>query len=256
MVDLLRSPLLTAHGFAHGFSLRTGGDSVGAFAEANLGRGIGDDPDRIARHLEDVAAQLRVAPACLYEASQVHSARLIDVSTGPRRDAVRKMQADALLSQRPATAVGVRTADCVPVLLADRRTGDVAAVHAGWRGVATHIVTVAVYGLRARGSHPEDLLAAIGPHARAPEFEVGDDVAAEIQAAIPGEEIRVASGGRLSVDLARGIAAQLRDVGISPGSIEDIGGHTMREPARFFSHRADRGRTGRHLSAIAVRRPD
>lgn len=240
----LRSRLLEEHGFVHAFSTREGGVSVGAFASLNLGRTVGDDPAAVAENGRRFLAAL--GSPRLFEASQVHGRDVVEVGAAPI-DAVRRVEADALVARRAGDAVGVRTADCVPILLADVATGAVAAVHAGWRGVELRVVEVAVERL----GDPASLVAAIGPHIRLDAFEVSDEVAERIAAVAYGAEVVSARAPRPHVDLAAAIRAQLRRAGVE--RVDDVGGCTHAEPARFFSHRRDAGRTGRHLSAIVGR---
>ena len=121
-------------GFTHGFSLRTGGVSEGGFASLNLARGLGDDEELVAENHRILARDVGYVAGGLFEVSQVHGAhvRVVEASDEVRR--VREEQADALVAPPGGVAVAVRTADCVPVLVADPKTGAVAAIHAGWRG--------------------------------------------------------------------------------------------------------------------------
>lgn len=242
----LSSELLARHGFSHGFSLRTGGVSEGAFATLNLGRTVGDEPARVAENVRRFAGAIGADVARLFEVSQVHGRAVVRVTASSEVEAVRKIEADALVTSVAGAAIGVRTADCVPVLIGDRDSGAVAAVHAGWRGVVAGVLDVALDALGAdRGS----LVAAIGPHIRL--FEVGDEVAGQIAAAARGEDVIIPRTPRPHVDLAKAVRAQLRARGVL--EIDDVGGCTLSEPERFFSHRRDAGRTGRHLSAIVGR---
>src|SRR5687767_5607310 len=131
----LASRLLLDHGFVNGFSLRTGGASDPPFDTLNLGRSVGDDPDRVAENRRRFAAALGYAPDALYEVSQVHGAAVRVIGEDEPPDRIRGDEADALVAPPGARAVGVRVADCIPLLLADPATGAAAAVHAGWRGV-------------------------------------------------------------------------------------------------------------------------
>lgn len=243
---VLRSALLDRYGFAHGFSLREGGVSEGPFASLNLGRTVGDDPACVAENLRRFAQAVGADVERLFEVSQVHGRSVVVVGADARVQDVRAMQADAVVVREPGAAAGVRTADCVPILIGDRESGSAAAVHAGWRGVVAGVVDAALDALAA---DPRELVCAIGPHIRT--FEVGDDVARAIAAAARGEDVVVPHRPRPHVDLAKALRAQLRARGVV--EIEDVGGCTLSEPARFFSHRRDAGRTGRHLSAIVAR---
>ncbi|HEY8428653.1 MAG TPA: peptidoglycan editing factor PgeF [Sandaracinaceae bacterium] len=248
----LRSPLLVRHGFAHGFSLRTGGVSEGAFATLNLGRTVGDDPRAVAENARRFADAIGVDLARLYETSQVHGREVVRVGAGDDVLAVRAKEADALVTRVPGAAVAVRTADCMPILMAHPPTGAVSAVHAGWRGVVARVVDAAIDALEV---DPSELVVAIGPHVRADAFEVGEDVAREIAASAPGADVIVPRRPRPHADLRAAVRAQLAARGVDPANVDDVGGCTFTDAARFFSHRRDAGKTGRHLAAIAARRP-
>jgi polyphenol oxidase len=178
-------------------------------------------------------------------------------------DAAVGVEADAIVARGkvPGVVVGVRVADCVPILIADPRTGDVVAIHAGWRGVVAKIVPSAVAALE-RGA----LVAAIGPCIGACCFEVGRDVAALIAAACDGSQalsVRpsiaprdrgTAGDDKEYVDLRGAVRSQLVSAGVSLAGIEDVDGCTKHEAARFHSYRRDGAGSGRMLAAIATRR--
>ncbi len=250
----LRSPMLENAGFTHGFSLRTGGASAGGFASLNLGRGLGDDSVNVEENHRRFAASVGYPAGRLFEVTQVHGVAVRVVRSGDAPDAVRAEPADALVSAVSGAVVGVRVADCLPLLLADVRTGAVAAVHGGWRGVAASIVARAVEALVAGGSHPDDLRAAIGPHIRPCCFEVGEEVVAALERVAEGASFVAAGGARGTphVDLAAVVAAQLHALGVEAAHRDDTGGCTRCEAARFYSFRRDGAASGRHLAAIAV----
>ena len=243
---LIRSALLDDAGFDHGFSTRDGGVSEGPFATLNLARTVGDDEAAVEENVRRFAQAVGCPARRLFEVSQVHGRTVVAVHADDRVSAVRTMGADALVTDWAGAGVAVRTADCVPILLADPETGAVAAVHAGWRGVVAGILDEAIDRL---GVPPARLLAAIGPHIRA--FEVGEDVALQIAEAARGADVITARRPRPHAHLARAVDAQLRYRGLE--SIDDVGGCTLSEPERFFSHRRDEGTTGRHLALIVAR---
>lgn len=248
MADLLRSSALADAGFAHGFSLRTGGVSEGAFASLNLGRGLGDPPANVEQNHRRFAEAIGFVPGALFELSQVHGRHVRAIDAGEEPAMVRQEDGDALIARRPGTAIGIRVADCTPVLIAHPPSGDVAAAHAGWRGVEQRIVTAAIEAL----GHPAaELVVAIGPHIRADRFEVGDDVAERL-AAVAGEGPSVVDRSRTKphVDLTEILRRELRGLGVP--AMDDVGGCTFADSERFFSYRRDR-ETGRHLAAIVAR---
>jgi YfiH family protein len=146
--------------------------------------------------------------------------------------------------------VGIRTADCVPLLLADVRGTRVAAVHSGWRGTEARIAAVAVSALAAEGTAPDRLRAAIGPCIGRCCYEVGEDLAERFRRAF-GHWVIEEGPGRPHLDLRQAVRLTLQAAGVPPEAIEDVPGCTSCEVAAFFSHRRDRGRTGRHLAFVA-----
>lgn len=260
MADVLRSAALTDAGFAHAFSLREGGVSDAPFGTLNLGRAVGDEEECVWENHIRFAARVPYPRDELYEVSQVHgvSVRVVALCEDPV--VVRQEQHDALIAPAGGLAVGVRTADCVPILLADTVTGGVAAVHAGWRGAVNQILLRTIDRMRAElGTEPGALVAAVGPHIRVADFEVGEEVVAAAEAAVraadPSSSLQVVQrgDGKPHVDLAALVAHQLRSAGVT--RIDDVGGCTYRDAARFFSYRRDAGRTGRHLAAVVSRKP-
>ena len=254
MADVLRSGLLSAIGVAHGFNLRTGGVSEGPYAALNLGRSVGDAAERVAENHRRFATEVGYAPDTLYETSQVHGAGVRGVAPGSAVREVRAAEADALLAAQGGLAIGVRVADCVPVLLADAKSGDAAAIHAGWRGTVRGVVESGVRALLDAGSgEPTALRAAIFPHIGRCCFEVGEDVALELLAATPGSDASVIdrTRARPHVDLTAIVSAKLHALGVAADAIDVVAGCTRCEPELFFSFRRDGKQSGRHLAVIA-----
>lgn len=252
---VLRSALLTQHGFRHGFSLRAGGVSAAPYDTLNLGRAVGDDPEAVEANHARLAEAVGYRVESLYEVSQVHGADVHVVDDGARVADVRTVTADALVVRGEGRAVAVRVADCAPVLIADTRTRAVAAAHAGWRGTVAGVVPATIAKLvEHAGSRVEDLVVAIGPHIRVEAFEVGEDVAATIAAAAHGADVvrRDRRWPKPHVDLAAVLRAQLAAIGVGPERVDDAGGCTQTEPERFFSFRRDGKRSGRHVGVIVA----
>lgn len=249
------SELLAAHGFAHAFSTRRGGASAPPFDTLNFGRAVGDTAAAVAENHARLSREVGYEVPQLFETSQVHGVG-VHVLDGGSVTTTRALEADAIVARAPGDAVGVRTADCVPVLVGDPETGAALAIHAGWRGVAARIVPVAIARLtEVTGTSAARLVCAIGPHIRAAAFEVGDDVATQIAAASEPSVVVRTPGARPHVDLARAVRAQLAELGIAREHIDDVGGCAHDEPAEFFSFRRDGARSGRMLSVIVAREP-
>lgn len=241
-VELLTASSLTV---PHGFPTRTGGISAAPFDSLNTSRVVGDVDDAVTENLRRLAEAARVSPEKLFSVSQVHGAAVVEAP-----GVTSKTEADAVWTQTPGTAVGVRTADCVPILLQDVRSGRVAAVHAGWRGVVAEIVARTLELWVARGTNLGDVRAAIGPAIQRCCFEVDGDLPARFAAGF-GDEVVVPVQGKVKrhLDLPRAVGLTLARAGVAASHVVTLPHCTVCD-ARFFSHRRDRGVTGRHLSFI------
>jgi YfiH family protein len=254
MSVLLQSPRWLARGVRHGFSLRTGGVSAAPFTSLNLARNVGDHPDAVVENQRRFAEAVGYDPECLYEVSQVHGGRVLATDAAPDPAAFRELEADALITDLPGHAVGVRVADCVAVLLRSDDGRVVGAVHSGWRGTVANVVGAAVDALVARAGIPtESVHALVCPHIGVGAFEVGPEVVEAMSRALPGVHGLVQSGGhKPHVNLGRAIESQLRNAGVPLRQIEQLAGCTHAEAGRFFSFRRDGRASGRHLAAIVA----
>jgi len=255
-VPHLASGLLARAGFTHAFFTRQGGVSEGPFATLNLSPQVGDRAEQVRENLGRAARSLALSPERIYVAAQTHDRDVVELDGSEQVDAVARTAADAIVSSAPGIGCGVRTADCVPILLADPESGRVAAVHAGWRGLVRHVLASATDRMSALGSRRSALIAAFGPHIGPDAFEVGDDVAHEIANASSAQGVvqRSATGQAL-VSLASVVRAQLIAAGLDDTRIEQVPGCTYRDAARFFSYRRDGQRSGRMLSIIVPLAP-
>jgi YfiH family protein len=215
---------------------------------------VGDTESAVTKNLSLAAARLGVPSDGIYFLSQVHGRTAHVVREGADRREVLAWEGDAIVGRSPESAIGVRIADCVPILLGDRRSGATAAIHAGWKGLVAKVIESGVERLRDVVGHQGDLVAAIGPHIGEDAFEVSEDVASTLAACAPSEDVvRTRPGGKPHVALARIARAHLVALGLSPSSIDVVGGCTHAEPADFFSFRRDGARSGRQLAAIVPR---
>jgi YfiH family protein len=254
--EYLESQLLLRAGFRHAFFTRAGGVSTGPYESLSFSVAVGDSPENVAENLTRAAAVLGVSPDRIYFLSQVHGTSVVTVDGSEPRERVLAREGDAVLSTVVDLACGVRSADCVPVLLGDRRSGAAVAIHAGWRGVVRGAVESGVAELRKLAGSGAELVAAIGPHIREPAFEVSPDVAAELARVSPVPAVNTPpGGGKPHVSLARIVTAKLCALGVAERNIDDVGGCTAHEPGRFFSFRRDGKIGGRHLSAIVPANP-
>ncbi len=253
---MLSSETLSAlSGVRHGFFTREGGVSEGLYASLNCGLGSGDDLERVAENRARALARLGLAAERLATAYQVHSNRAA-LAEAPW-PAEERPRVDALVTRTPGLAVGVLTADCVPVLFADRAAGVVAAAHAGWRGALDGVLETTLAAMERLGARTETTLAAIGPAIEQPSYEVGPEFPAPFLDQDPdnGAFFRAAPrNGHFLFDLQGYVARRLARAGLR--RIERLAADTCAEPARFFSYRraclAGEESYGRLLSAIAL----
>jgi YfiH family protein len=225
--------------------------SEGAFASLNASPDVGDRAEHVTENLRRIARVLGVARAELYVCRQVHGREVLVLGSEQAPGTVATTPADSIVTSEPALACAVRTADCVPILIGDPESGRVAAVHAGWRGVAQDIAQATVEVMTRLGCRPAALTAAIGPHISVQAFEVGDDVARELARASGAADVIQRGGGQKArADLGKIVLAQLVAAGLAPDNVERLPGCTYGDGARFFSYRRDGQQSGRMLSAI------
>lgn len=240
-------------GIPHGFFGRQGGVSSGELASLNCGIGSDDAPDAIATNRRRVADAL-IPGAPLVGVYQVHGRDCATVAT-PWADADRP-HADALVTDRPGLVLGILTADCVPVLFADRDAGVVGAAHAGWKGALAGVTDATVAAMVALGADPARIAAAIGPCIGKASYEVDDAFVARFADADPDTERFFADGrpGHAWFDIAGYVAARLAAAGLR--SVAITGADTLADPARYYSYRRatlnGANGYGRQLSVIAL----
>jgi polyphenol oxidase len=252
-----QSPVLARAGFRHAFFTRLGGASEGPFESLSFSTAVGDREDHVAENLRRAGRLLGVVPEQVVYLSQVHGATAHFFDEVRVRSELITLEGDAIGGSEPGSAYGVRSADCVPILIADDASGSVMAVHAGWRGVVAGVVEAGVARLRQSIGGPGRLLAAVGPHISKRAFEVSEEVAAELVAACPPAAAASAvarnPGEKPYVDLRFIVTEKLRALGLAGEAIDQVGGCTLLDAEQYFSFRRDGKRSGRHLSAIVPR---
>jgi polyphenol oxidase len=250
-VEVFRAGALA--GVPHGFLGRRGGVSLGEVAGLNAGLGSGDADDAVARN-RALAAAAVLSGARLVSVYQVHSPDCVTVAE-PWSDAARP-QADALVTDRPGLLLAVVTADCAPVLLADREAGVIGAAHAGWKGAVAGVTDSTIAAMVALGARRSRIAAAIGPCIAQPSYEVDDGFAARFAETDLANADFFAPGraGHRQFDLEGYVAHRLAAAGIT--AVERLGLDTYPDPARFYSFRraTHRGEAayGRQISLIGL----
>jgi hypothetical protein len=237
----------------HGFLGRKGGVSEGVCGGLNVGWGSGDDRAAIAenrrRAVEAVAPGGRLATV-----HQVHSGGALYVDTNWRDDA--RPHADAMVTDRPGLVLGILTADCAPILLADAEAGVVGAAHAGWKGAFLGVVEATVAEMERRGASRTRIAAAVGPCIARKSYEVDDAFLRRFAEADPENErfFTQGRGGHHQFDLEGFVLSRLAEAGLK--RIEALGEDTYSQADRFYSYRRSTHRGepdyGRQISLIAL----
>jgi hypothetical protein len=242
-------------GVRHAFFTREGGVSEGIYASLNGGVGSDDDRAHVAENRARMASALGVTAEAFLTPYQIHSADVV-VAEAPWTHETRP-RADAVVTRVPGLAIGVSTADCGPVLLADRDARVIGAAHAGWRGALAGVTDAAIAAMERLGAVRGRIVAAIGPLIRQPSYEVGAELVetfVKADAANARFFRPAAKCGHAMFDLPGYVASRLTRAGI--GAVEDLAACTYADPQRFFSFRrtTHRGEPdyGRHVNAIAL----
>lgn len=237
----------------HGFFGRQGGVSPEPFSTLNVSEAAGDNPEAVAENRARVANSLGKLPQALVTLRQTHSNRVITRTAPPTPG--ERLDADAHVTNVPGLLLGILTADCTPILLADRAAGVVGAAHAGWKGAIDGIIGNTVAAMVALGATPTNIVAAIGPTISQANYEVGPQFMADFLALHPtGAEYFVTPhNGREHFDLPGFVAGEWHRAGV--GKIEDLALCTYAHTDRYFSHRyaTHHGTTtGRQIAVIGL----
>ena len=249
-VDILAAP-----GVQHGFFTRAGGVSIGAFTSLNCGFGSGDDPDHVAENRRRAAGEILGMPGPLVTAYQKHTAEALVVreAWSPENAPV----GDGLVTDRPGLALGILTADCAPVLLADASAGVIGAAHAGWRGAFDGVVEATLARMLELGARLDSVVAVVGPCIGKDSYEVGPEFKARFVATDAADADLFTPSpreGHAMFDLASYVARRLSKAGVA--RVAQSGGDTCADDGLFFSYRrmtqAGERAYGRGLSVIAL----
>ena len=248
-VEAIRSDLLSV---PHGFLGRKGGTSEGEMWGLNVGYGSGDDPELIAENRRRAVAAV-LPEARLVTVHQVHSAKAIEAGEWPESD---RPHADALVTDRPGVLIGVLTADCAPVLLADEQAGVIGAAHAGWRGAFEGVTDSTIEAMERLGARRDRIAAAVGPCIAQQSYEVDSgfrDRFVERESA-NARFFMNGPAGKPHFDLPAYVLHRLESAGV--GRAEALGLDTYSDPNRFFSYRRSTHRNeasyGRQIGMIGL----
>jgi YfiH family protein len=237
----------------HGVFTRAGGTSAAPFASLNLGGNVGDDPGNVRRNHQLMYAALGVNGERACSVWQVHSADVV-IAHAPVRGRRWLAAADALITANADTPLSLRFADCVPLLFFDPARAVIGLAHAGWRGTVKGVGSNTVQAMiKAYGCRPADIQAGIGPSIGPRHFQVGEEVVkavAERFGLVDGLVCRTPHDGTAYVDLWAANRLDLERAGIE--QIEIAGICTVERVDEFFSHRGEKGRTGRFGVVVSL----
>lgn len=236
----------------HAIFTRQGGVSPEPWASLNLGGTVGDDRGRVLANKQRALDAFGRTAESLYEVWQVHSADVV-LAKEPRGNG-ELVKADALISASPHVTLLMRFGDCVPILIADPVRGAIGLVHAGWLGTVRQTAASAVRAMTsAFGSRPHELLAGIGPSIGPDHYPVGEEVVGQVRAVFgdAADDLLRSSNGRVHFDLWGANRKLLHKAGVA--AIETAGICTACHLEDWYSHRGERGRTGRFGAVLALR---
>jgi hypothetical protein len=250
--------LFDQHGLRHGFFTRQGGVSPAPWTSLNHGGTTGDARSNVIENRRRMFEVFDLPVESIYDSWQVHGREVICASLPRLLDAPHE-KADAILTNQKAITLVMRFADCVPVLLYDPQQGVTGIAHAGWQGTVQRTAAVAVERMQAvYGSRPADILAGIGPSICAEHYEVGPEVAAAVHQTFGSNADAVlvrpngaAKNGATHLDLWKANQIILEESGVR--QIEQVGICTACQVEDWYSHRAEKGKTGRYGVLLSAR---
>jgi YfiH family protein len=244
---------LDREGVVNGFFTRRGGVSPAPWNSLNLGGTTGDSCDNVIENRKRIFECVRKAPETIFDVWQVHGTNAI-CAENPRPSNSEHQKADIILTNRPAITLLMRFADCVPILLFDPVNRVVGIVHAGWMGTVRKALVVAVDRMANQyHTQPQKIIAAIGPSIGPDHYEVRSDVIGWVKKAFSKEEdqVLVSINGKISMDLCRANEIVLQNCGVEQIELAQI--CTACNTEDWYSHRAEKGATGRFGAIIALR---
>lgn len=231
---------------------RQGGVSPEPWHSLNLSISVGDEPERVAANRVRAFEALGRDPASIHDVWLVHGTDII-YADNPRPLSEPLHKADILFTDNPNVSLFMRFADCVPLLFHDPKKGVVGIAHAGWMGTVKGVAEASIKGMQARyGSDPADVIAGIGPSISVDQYEVGEEVAAQFREKYGADSDRILQmrNGKIHLDLWTANVIQLQNMGVE--QIQVSGLCTASHLDDWFSHRAEKGKTGRFGALLAL----
>jgi YfiH family protein len=241
----------------HAAVTRRGGLSPEPWSSLNVGGTVGDDGDRVLENRKRTFRTLGLSFDSLYDVWQVHGKRVV-CTQAPRPLDKPHLKADAILTDQPGVTLFMRFADCVPIFLFDPVRNVIGLVHAGWQGTVKRVAAEAIQVMRdCYDSQPENILAGIGPSIGPHHYHVGPDVIKQVRQVFGGDASELLfpddtakESSRVQFDLWKSNRLILEQSGVREIEVSGICTACVLED--WYSHRAERGRTGRFGALIAL----
>lgn len=254
---MIKSALLDSPRISHAFFTRKNGVSKGVYAGLNCGAGSDDVPENVQRNKEIALDQLKLENGRLKTLYQVHSATVIHIAS--ETDLETTFQADAMVTSEPGIALGILTADCVPILFADLDSGVIGAAHSGWKGTLHNIGANVISEMINLGADRKNIRVSVGPAIQQASYEVGPDFPnqfLDISKDYGQYFVPSINDGHFMFDLTGFVRDALERE--NPHSVELLNHDTYDDEERFYSYRRMTHRKepdyGRQLSAIALQK--
>ncbi len=252
---LLKSGIFAEEGFIAAFTTRKGGWSPPPFDGLNMGFGVPDDPSNVIKNRELVLTELGLDPSKAASMRQIHGVRIQEVEDGAIGGGMLPEGSipgtDGIFTSRQGVSLIGTFADCVPIVIANPKTRRIGVVHAGWRGTALGACLALADSMGITKENAADCIAAIGPHIKPCCYEVGEEVADQICSMEFCAPAISREAGIIRADLGYANELQLKSFGFTKSHISSYEGCTSCEEGMFFSHRRDKGRTGRSAAIAA-----
>jgi len=235
-----------------GVFTRRGGVSSAPWHSLNLGGSVGDDPAHVAENRIHVFNSMGRSPASIHDVWLVHGTDIV-YADAPRPLTEPAVKADILFTNNPEVSLFMRFGDCVPIMLHDPKKNVIGMAHAGWMGTVRGVVKAALQGMQSHyGCNPKDIVAGIGPSIGVDHYKVGADVVSQFQEKYPNDVDRVLQtrNGSVYLDLWTANVIQLHSAGVEQIQVSEV--CTACHLDDWFSHRAEKGKTGRFGALMAL----
>ena len=243
--------MLDEYHIVHGVFMRYGGVSPKPWASLNMATSVGDSRESVFENRKRITNCLTLDEGSIFDVWQVHGTNIVHAAKSRKLDQPHQ-KADAIITNKPNVTLMMLFADCVPIMLYDPENNAAALVHAGWKGTVNGVVSETVKSMQKYyGCNPKNLFACIGPSICIDHYEIGKEVADKVSSAFENtEQILVTKGRNLYMDLKTANRIILNKHGIK--RIQDSKICTACNTGNWYSHRAEKGKTGRFAAIISI----